>query len=250
MPDIWNGVLAIEGLFWIVGITFVAGMVRGFSGFGTAMIYLPVAGQFLPPVWAVATLAVMDLLGPLPNVPKAIKDAKKADLKRLFGGALLLMPLGIVVLRVADPDVFRCLVSLVALVLLSTLIFGLRYSGKVYPKMVYGIGGVSGFLGGAAGMPGPPVIFFYIATPHRPAVIRANTTLFLLGFDVILITLLALQSMIGIMPLALGVFLTAPNLVGNVVGAAVFRPGHEKSYRAVAYAIIGASAISGIPFPF
>ena len=45
-----------------------AGLVRGFSGFGTAMIYLPVASQFLTPFEALITLMVMDFFGPLPLV--------------------------------------------------------------------------------------------------------------------------------------------------------------------------------------
>ena len=35
-----------DGFYWIFTAALVAGVVRGFSGFGSAMVFLPVAGQF------------------------------------------------------------------------------------------------------------------------------------------------------------------------------------------------------------
>ena len=64
------------------------GLVRGFAGFGTAMVYLPVAGQILPPFEALTTLMVMDLIGPLPNLPRAFRISDRPDILRLsLGGA-------------------------------------------------------------------------------------------------------------------------------------------------------------------
>jgi hypothetical protein len=49
MTDVSFGSLfAIDGFYWILTAAFVAGVVRGFSGFGSAMVFLHVAGQFLP----------------------------------------------------------------------------------------------------------------------------------------------------------------------------------------------------------
>ncbi|MEP2530961.1 sulfite exporter TauE/SafE family protein [Shimia sp.] len=248
MPEIWSGVWSIEGLPWIIGIAFIAGLVRGFAGFGTAMIYLPVAGQFLPPIWAILTLAVMDLIGPLPNLPQVWKDAHRRDLVRLIVGMLVLMPVGIAVLLVSDPGVFRYGVSILGLGLLALLISGFRYRGTLRAPMIFGIGGVSGFLGGVVGMPGPPVILFYMASPHGPAIIRANTMLFLLSYDVLVLVMFSIQGLISAVPVALGLALIIPNLIGNWLGGIIFRPEYEKTYRAVAYVIIAASAISGLPF--
>lgn len=248
MPDLWAGILATEGLPWIIAAAFVASMVRGFSGFGTAMVYLPVAGQFLPPVWALVTLTVMDLVGPLPVLPKVWKDVHKRDLGRMFLGVVVTLPIGVAVLLAIDPQIFRYAVSFVALALLVVLVGGFRYSGTVRGSAVVGIGGASGFLGGVAGLPGPPVILFYMASPHGPATIRANTMVFLLGFDVLLLGILGLEGSLTLTPIALGLVLIVPTMLGVLVGGAIFRPEYEKSYRAVAYVIIAVSAISGLPF--
>tara|TARA_R110000850_G_scaffold112379_6_gene226177 strand:- start:705 stop:998 length:294 start_codon:yes stop_codon:yes gene_type:complete len=54
--------LFFPGLVWLLGAAFVGGLVRGFTGFGTAMVFIPVASLFLTPVSAIAALVVMDIL--------------------------------------------------------------------------------------------------------------------------------------------------------------------------------------------
>ncbi|MDV4145533.1 sulfite exporter TauE/SafE family protein [Shimia sp. FJ5] len=248
MPDLLGGVASVEGLPWLILAAFVAGTVRGFSGFGTALIYLPLAGRFIDPIWAILTLAVMDMFGPLPNAPSAWRNGHPRDVMRLWAGTLVALPIGLMVLYAVDPAVFRYGVSFLALGMLAALVLGLRYQGTVTRPMVYGIGGAAGFLGGAAGLPGPPVILFYMASPHGARVVRANTMIYLLGYDVLLMGVLALQDRLTLTPVLLGVALAVPNILGNLLGARIFDPARETLYRWVAYAMIAASAIGGLPF--
>lgn len=239
--------LAGQDMAWLAAAAFAAGMVRGFSGFGTAMIYLPVAGQLLAPFDAIATLLVMDLVGPLPNIPRAWRDGDRADILRLSAGLLVALPFGIYALTVVEPEVFRYAVSLVALLLLMALVTGLRYHGRLTPPMVYGTGGISGLLMGISGLPGPPVILLYMAGPRPPRVIRANTCVYLLITDVVMLPMLALFGQLSLSAVLIGAAMIVPNLLGNVAGATLFRPEHERLYRSVAYAVIAASALSGLP---
>ena len=85
--------LATEGLWLLFLAAFVGGLVRGFSGFGTGMIYLPFAAQVLEPVWVLIAMLVFDFFGPIPAVPRAWRSAHRADLVRLAIGALVAMPL-------------------------------------------------------------------------------------------------------------------------------------------------------------
>ncbi|MFV2038070.1 MAG: TSUP family transporter [Paracoccaceae bacterium] len=251
MPDILASVLvtvlATPGLFWLVGAAVVAGLVRGFSGFGTAMVYLPVAGQYLPPFEALTTLVVMDLIGPLPNVPRALRDGELGDLARLALGMIVAVPAGVFVLTLVAPEVFRYGVSGITISLLLLLLAGVRYRGVLSRAMVYGTGVASGFLAGSVGVPGPPVIMLYMASAHPAKVIRANITLYLILSVSAMLMVFALFDQLVPAAIGLGVFVAVPYLAGNMLGAALFRPEAGRTYRAVAYLIIAASAVSGLP---
>lgn len=247
MPDWLTQALAFEGLAWVACAAFVAGCVRGFAGFGTALIYLPIAAQFMSPLWAIVTVAGMDILAPIPNIPAALRAGHPRDLMRLMVGVAVMLPVGLWVLSQTEPELFRYAVSFLAFGMLMALAFGLRYRGVIHPPMVYGIGGAGGFLGGAAGLPGPPVILFYMASPHAAAVIRANTMAYLFFYDLLLVGVLFSLGRLDMQPFVLGLLLTAPAMAGNLLGAWLFHPRYERLYRGVAYAIIAGAAVSGLP---
>ena len=239
--------LATEGLWLLITGALLAGVVRGFAGFGTAMIYLPCAAQVLGPFEALTTLIIKDLTAPLIHVPRALRDGTPGDLLRLGLGALIALPFGVWVLSLVAPEVFRWGVSLIALTLLTLLILGVRYRGQITNRILYGTGALGGFLAGAVGLPGPPVIMLYMASTLPAAAVRANLTLYLIMADTLMLAVLAWNGFLVASAVALGVLVILPYLLGNWVGALLFRPDLEDLYRRVAYAIIAASAILGLP---
>ncbi|MGR3758259.1 MAG: TSUP family transporter [Tranquillimonas sp.] len=241
------GLVDMPGLAWIVAAACLAGIVRGFSGFGTAMVYLPVAGQWLTPFEALTTLAAMDLVGPLPNVPRALRDGDPPDVLRLAAGLVLALPAGLLTLSLVPAEAFRYAVSLLALGLLAVLAAGLRYHGPMSPRLVLGTGAAGGFLAGTAGMPGPPVILLYMASPLPVSAIRANTLLYLLLADMALLAAMTLGGVLEPGALWLGLVLILPYTLANIVGAALFRPDRARAYRTIAYGIIALSALNGLP---
>lgn len=210
-------------------------------------MYLPLAAQVLSPFQALTTIVIFDLIGPLPIVRRASRECETSDLFRLISGLVVALPLGLLTLTFVEPEMFRYTVSFVALCLLGCLISGLRYHGRLNPPMIYGTGAMSGFLQGVAGLPGPPVILLYMASARPVQVIRANTFLFLFTTDVVLLPMLAIFGRLDSSAVALGIFLIIPNLFGGLLGAKLFRPEYERTYRTIAYAIIAASAVSSLP---
>ncbi len=242
-------ILGLSGpdMFWISFAAFTAGLVRGFTGFGTAMIYLPVAGQILSPFGAITTLVIMDIAAPLPILPRAWRDGDPKDVARLGVGLVVAMPLGIFALTLVEPEVFRYGVSIVAFFLLACLIGGIRYHGVLTRPLVFGTGAMSGFLAGSVGLAGPPVILLYMASARAVKTIRANTLMFLVLTDIALLPMLALFGRLEGSSILLGLAMIIPAAIGNITGAMLFRPGKERLYRNAAYLVIGVSALSGLP---
>ena len=245
--ELFNSALAQDGFFFLCAAAFTAGLVRGFSGFGTAMVFLPVAGQFLPPITALTVCAIMDFFGPLVLIPRLAKDIRFSELWRLVLAMALVFPFALWALSKSDPDLFRYLVSCVALVLLICLVMGIRYRRKVTPRLLFGIGASSGITGGFVGMPGPPVIFFYLAGPFQAAAVRANTLVFLFSYEILFLLVTAVSGFLTLQNLTLGLVLALPVISGNLIGAYFFNPERETLYRRVAFCIIFLSAINGLP---
>ncbi|MGB3243411.1 MAG: sulfite exporter TauE/SafE family protein [Sulfitobacter sp.] len=247
MPDLLAGAFATEGLVWLVLAVCVAGLVRGFSGFGSAMIIMPVATSVLSPVQAVIFLMFAELVGPLPNLRAALRDGALQDVRLLGGGALFALPLGLWGLTVIDPTVFGWIISIVVLTLLVLLMLGWRYPGTLNRKLTVATGALGGFMTGFAGIPGPPVIMLYMASTLPISVIRANFLLYLLLLDIMLLPYLVLSGLMVWKIALLGLLVGIPNLIANALGGLLFNPAAEKVFRTVAYVVIACSAILGLP---
>ena len=249
MEDLVQNYLGFSthALAWICAGAFTAGVVRGFSGFGTAMIFLPFASSVMPPVWALTTLVVMEVVSSVPMIRRMARDAEIGELARLVVGALVAIPLGVAVLTVIDGNVFKLAVSALTLGMLAILLTGVRLKTAVNNSVVYGAGGIGGFMAGAVGLPGPPVILLYLARPLEPAAIRATLFSYLVMADTMLFGVFAISGILEREPVVTGLFAAIPFAAAMAIGAFIFSPEKEKTYRYVAYCIVGASAVMGLP---
>ncbi|MEH6645374.1 sulfite exporter TauE/SafE family protein [Sulfitobacter sp.] len=247
MPDILAAALATQGLLWLVLAVCIAGLVRGFAGFGSAMIIMPAASMVLPPVEAIIFMISTELVGPLPNVRAAWRTCTRLDLGRLLVGAVLALPLGIWALSLTDPTLFGWIVSASVFVLLGLMVSGRRLHRALTPRLTLGAGALGGFMVSFAGLPGPPVIMLYMASKLPISVIRANFQLYLLAIDLMLFGVFWLLGMMNWSIVVLGLLVGIPNVIANMVGARLFDPSSERIFRTVAYLVIAVSATVGLP---
>lgn len=247
MPDILAQVWATPGLFWILFVISLAGIVRGFSGFGTALIFVPVAGIFLPPQTVIAVMALTGIASTAALIPRAWRQAARAEVGLLALAAMLTVPLGLWVMTILDQTTVRWIVAMVAGGTLMVLVAGWRFSGQVNLPGLLLIGAAAGVIGGMTGLTGPVVILFYLAGQSLAQRVRANTILFLAALDVVIVVNLLFGGSVGWPEVALAITLAVPYFTTTMIGQALFDPKHERLYRWVAYAVIGLAVLSGLP---
>ncbi len=167
--------IVLQPDFWIAaGLTLLAGVVRGFAGFGAAMIQAPVFALLYPPAEAVATLAALGTVASLQLLPGAARESTPRQLAPLTAAALLAVPLGSLVLVTLAADTMRRAISAIVLAMVVALLGGVRYPGRPGPWSAAGVGVLSGAINGATGVGGPPVVLYFLAGPLPAKTNRAN----------------------------------------------------------------------------
>src|SRR3954453_1770884 len=92
-------------------IAFVSGTSRGFSGFGSALIFMPLASSIAAPRLVAALLLIIDFVAGLPLLPNAWKQADRKATSVIVAGALVGVPIGTYVLTVLEPVTTRWIIS-------------------------------------------------------------------------------------------------------------------------------------------
>ena len=231
----------------ICAIAFVSGTARGFSGFGSALIFMPLASSVAAPRLVATLLLVIDFIAAAPLLPNAWRQADRRATAVMVAGALVGVPIGTWCLSRFDPATTRWIISCFVGALLLLLLSGWRYRGKDHPALSIGIGGLSGFTSGLAQTGGPPIVGYWLGRPIGPVIARANILLFFGASDFFSLVSYAVAGLIT--PDAIRFSL----LVGPVYGIAVwfgsqlFGRASEKLFRVICYALIAAAAIVGLP---
>src|ERR1700709_874206 len=182
-------------------IAFISGTARGFSGFGSALIFMPLASSMAAPRLVAAVLLIIDFIAAAPLAPNAWKHADRKATAVMVSGALVGVPLGTYFLSRLDPVTTRWIISGFVLALLLLLLSGWRYPGKDYPAPSIGIGGLSGFCSGLAQTGGPPIVGYWLGRPIASVIARANILLFFGASDFFSIVSYSLTGLITADPI-------------------------------------------------
>src|SRR5579863_4822578 len=122
--------MSISAFLALTATAFTAAFARGFSGFGGALIFVPLASAVLGPRTSVPLLLVIDGILTLGFIPNAWRLASKGEVGVMALGATIGVPLGAWLLATIDPTAIRWVIVVVAALMLMVLISGWRYHRK------------------------------------------------------------------------------------------------------------------------
>jgi len=128
--------------------TAIAGLMRGYAGFGTAVILAPIYSVLWGPKAGVPVMLLMELIVSIQLLPSAFKDADRRVILPIGGTAALMTPLGAYILITADGEVLRRAIGAFVLVFGGLLLSGWRYNGSRPLPLNMAVGAVSGLLKG------------------------------------------------------------------------------------------------------
>jgi hypothetical protein len=234
--------------FWIaMAIAILAGVVRGFSGFGSAQIYIPLIAAVYSPRVAAVTLLLIDTAGSAPFTVRAFGHCTWREVLPMYLAAAVAIPLGTLALLAIDPIVLRWFIAVFVLSLVGVLIAGWRYHGRPRLPITIGVGLISGFGAGAVQIAGPPVLIYWLGAINKAATVRANCLVYFLLLDLTSCAVYLWQGLITPELFALSLLLGVPFFVATAAGTKLFHGASDLTYRRIAYAIIAGAAFVSIP---
>ena len=241
----------LEALFlkdWpVVLIALIAGLARGFSGFGAALIFVPLAGALLTPKVSAPVLLVVDNVMALGLLPGAWRRAQRPGVFLTVSGALVGAPLGTYLLAHLSSLTLRWVIAILALSVLAFLMSGWRYAGEPRRWVAVMVGAVAGIGSGVAQIGGPPVVAYWLGGRLAADTARANLILYFAMSSVLTSATYFWGGLLT--PEVLGVSLIAAPAYGLAVGAGAlgYSAANEPLYRKVSYGLIALAALLSLP---
>lgn len=227
----WPGVLALAGAV-------AAGLMRGFAGFGAAMVMAPVFALLFGPAQTIAIIILMEALVTVQVLPGVWREADWPLVLWLAIPAALAMPLGSWTMQTVDAGLIVRAIGALVVGFVLILALGWRYRGPRPWPLTVGVGALSGYMMAATSVGLPPVIVYLFSGTSGATSNRANTISYIALTVAALVTVMAVQGLLGV-PVLVRVALLMPVYVAAVgTGTRLFRQSSERLYRIVALAVL------------
>ena len=232
----------------IVSITAVlgAGIIRGYSGFGFAMVAVTSMSLALPPAQVVPVVLILEVLASIRLVPQVWRDIDWFSLRWLLVGAFVATPFGVYLLTTVPPAPMRISISLLVMAAAILLMCGFTWKRMPGTAFTLTTGAACGLLNGGAAIGGPPVILFYLSSPAGVKVSRASIIAYFFGIDTMSLAMAALQGLTTSKTLLTTAVCLLPLLLGIGIGSRMFVKADQASFRRHVLVLLMILSIAGL----
>lgn len=155
-----SGVLSL-----LMFVTFLGGVLRGFSGFGAGLLIAPVFSFFVTAVDIVILISVMNIITTAQFLPGALKQVDWRLVFRIFIPSLVGVPVGVAFIQAVDPQIMRRVIGAIVTLMSALMLMGWYYRGKRGLIQDSVVGFTGGALTSIGGIGGPPVILYLLSNP-------------------------------------------------------------------------------------
>ncbi len=173
-------------MLYVIGVIFVATVIRSTLGFGEALVAVPLLALRMP-VTVAAPLAV--LVSILVAAVIVASDWRKVEFRAagwLIASALCGVPLGVMLIAWGNDQIVK---ALLGIVIIGFSLYSLTMRRRLHLEKdhlsgLLGAGFCSGILGGAYGMNGPPLVVYGALRRWSPQHFRATLQVYFLPVSV------------------------------------------------------------------
>lgn len=217
----------------------LASFIQGVTGFGFALIAVPLLSFFIPELRNITPIIVICSL--ITNIIIVYKSRSHIDFKRIMYlviFAIIATPIGTYMLICVNVKILKLIIGIVSVITAFFMIKDFKIKIK-NERISYGVVGVlSGILNGSAGLSGPPIVLFLTNQNTEKDVFRANLTFFGLITNVFAVILFCSEGIINVSVLHFTIVYLLALVIGALVGIVVSAKINEHIFRNITILLI------------
>lgn len=210
----------------------LASFIQGITGFGFALIAVPLLSLFIPELRNITPIIVIYSF--LTNIIIVYKARHYVDFKKIiplviFG--MVATPIGTYILLYVKVSTLKVVIGLIITITALAMLKNFKVKTK-NQCISYGIVGLlSGFLNGSTGLGGPPIVLFLTNQNTDKDVFRANLTLYGIATNIFAIILFIIEGIVNTSILNFTILYLPALIIGVLVGIKASAKINEAVFR-------------------
>jgi len=223
----------------MLAIALLAGTIQGLSGFGSALVAVPLMALLLPIETVVPLMILLGIVVSAFNLLHLHHAVRLSPISRLLAGYLLGTPIGLYFLTKAPEHLVLGALGIFISLYAAYSLIGRQPKARWLREWRVGLGMLSGSLGAAFSTNGPPVILHVAAHPEWDADRqKAALVMFFLLSGLITLAAHAGGGLITAEVLRWLLWISPPLFLGTLGGAFIYRRLGEHNYKRLTFLLI------------
>ncbi len=235
-----------EHFLILAACAFVAGLVRGFSGFGLSAVLVASAAFVISPKLIIPTAQTMEVIASIALIPSVWRDVNWKWLTPMAAAYALSIPAGVAALAYLPEQALRVGGCVILFIASLCLLLNARPKLPDGLPLRFGTGLVAGFFAGATSLGGmvASVMLFAVALPAKN--LRATLIVLFFGSALYSLSWGAWHGVVTGATFVRAAWLAVPLLAGIAVGSHGFKHVSEAGFRKAVLAVLAVLSIAGI----
>jgi uncharacterized protein len=219
-------------------IFFLGGATIGLTGFGFALVAVPLLSLLLSPKIVVPIVVVLDLFI---LVWLTYRNRKFIEFKRVLPiliAGVIGLPIGTYALISLNTDILRILVGAIIALFAIALLIGFEKKVKHELRALLPLGIISGMLAGSVKMPGPPIILFLENQHTDKRHFRADLISYFTLLSIFTIPMFFIGGLITKEVITYASYFLIPMILGTFLGIKFVNKFNEELFRKVVLVLV------------
>lgn len=221
-------------------------MLRGFSGFGAALVMAPGFALAIDPKAGIGLITLLNVGAAAQLFLPSLRQVGWEVVRPLSIAACLAYPAGLVLLVALDALLIRRAIGATVVLAALLLLSGWRLRGGLTTARSAAAGALSGALNGLTGAGGPPTIVYLLSSDDPPPRTRANFIVFFTILQVVAIPQLIYASVVTPRIAVEAALLLPVYMAATHLGVKLFPLASPVVYRRIAVAILIALGVASL----
>ena len=230
----------------LAACAFLAGLIRGFAGFGLSAVLVASAAFVISPKLIIPTAQAMEVIASIALIPTVWRDVDWRWLTPMGAAYLISIPFGVTALAYLPEAVLRGVGCVVLLVATLCLLLNRRPKLPDGLPLRLGTGLVAGFFAGATSLGGmvASTMLFAVSIPAKN--LRATLIVLFFGSALYSLSWGAWHGVVTAGTFVRAAWLAGPLLLGIAIGTRGFRTVSETVFRHYVLVLLATLSVAGI----
>ncbi len=243
MTEIFGvGITLDDRMALVLAAVFAGGFVRGYTGFGSALIIVPGLAYLVGPREAVLMHAIIEIPVILGLIPAAIKSADRSVSVPMIAMLALTTPIGALILSSIDTGSLKIAISAAVLVMVAMLTVQKQVTALLGRGSTLAGGAIGGLIHGATAIGGPPIVTALVARGDSPDATRGNIIAVMSSVIFVSTVWFAVFGLFTREVLVIGAVVSPVCLLATMAGSYAFRLGGGRGHRTVSLIFLALTA--------